>query len=225
MFSVKFLIIRVSALILALILSPVLLITGLGVFLSTKEFPIFTQKRALTFEDRKFIIYKFRTIRKHKVLNSAGTFLYKPELERYVPRFGSFLRKTGFDEILQLINIIKGDMSFIGPRPLSFEDIKEIKKDYPELYYMRAKINIKPGITGFWQVLGKRECGIENLVKSEMYYLQNRSLKLNMKILGLTFKTILTRTHSDSIIINKNIYKKEEINREGISLIPPLKNN
>ncbi len=197
---IKFLVIRIFAVIYTIIILPVLLLIGILVFISTKCFPLFTQKRALTLEGPVFIIYKFRTMRKHANQNPSGSIFYKPELEREVTRFGLYLRKTGLDEIPQLINIIKGDMSFIGPRPLSLEDLEIMKKNSPETYFSRAKINLKPGITGYWQILGDRKSGAEDLLSSDLYYFKNRSLKLNIKILALTIKTIVTLTHSDSII-------------------------
>ena len=193
-------VIRIFALILTIIILPFLLLIGLVVFLSTKGFPLFAQKRAITLEGRVFYIYKFRTMKKHTKQYPSGSIFYKPELEREVTRFGLFLRKTGLDEILQLINIVKGDMSFIGPRPLSVEDLEIMKKDFPEIYSSRARINLKPGITGYWQILGDRKSGMEDLLLNDLYYFKNRSLKLNLKILALTIKTIVTRTHSDSII-------------------------
>lgn len=183
-----------------LLLLPFLIIIGIAVYVSTGEFPVFTQKRAITLEHPLFTIYKYRTIKKHKTQFPSGSILNKPELEEYVTPLGSLLRKTGFDEILQLINIIKGDMAFIGPRPLSLDDISIIKNHYPELYNSRAKLTLKPGITGLWQVLGKRELGIYNLVKQDIYYENKHSLKINVKILAVTIKTILSGTHSDAVL-------------------------
>jgi len=211
--------IKILAAIITLLLLPFLIIIGIAVYYSIGEFPIFTQKRAITLEHHLFTIYKYRTIKKHKPQIPSDSILNKPGLEKYVTRLGSQLRKTGFDEILQLLNVIKGDMAFIGPRPLSVEDITIIKKNYPELYNSRAKLTLKPGITGLWQVIGQRDLGIYNLVKHDLFYANNRSLKLNVKILGLTIKTILTRTHSDAVLnFRENLFDKK---LKNINLIIP----
>ncbi len=99
-------------------------------------------------------------MKKHVNSKLSGSIFFKPELGKNVSKLGLFLRRTGLDEIPQLINVIKGDMSFIGPRPLSFDDLAVIKKNYPGLYKLRAQLNIKPGITGYWQVFGNRELGV-----------------------------------------------------------------
>lgn len=209
--------IKILALFITVLLFPLLILIGAAVFFSTGEFPVFSQKRALTLEHKSFTIYKYRTIKQHNAQTPSNSVLYKPGIQGYVTGLGSFLRKTGFDEILQLINILKGDMSFIGPRPLSLDDILIIKRDYPDLYSSRAEIKIKPGITGLWQVSGRRELGIANLINNDIYYAKNRSLKLNLKIIGLTIKTILTRTHSDSVLnVYGNLFSKKIKNHNWI---------
>ncbi len=205
MYFSKQLLNKILALCLILILSPFLLLTGILVFLSTNDSPVFMQKRGLSLEGTSFIIYKFRTIKRHKTSGTIDSIFYKPVPGENISKLGMFLRRTGWDEILQLINVMKGEMSFIGPRPLSYEDLAVMKNNYPRLYNLRSRMNIKPGITGYWQILGNRNLGVINLVSSDLFYFNNRSLKLNLMILGLTLKTILTRAHSDSIIpVRKN---------------------
>jgi undecaprenyl-phosphate galactose phosphotransferase len=92
-------------------------------------------------------------------------------------------------------------MQFIGPRPLTLEDLKTIKKYNPDLYEKRSGIKMKPGITGYWQTFGNRNNGVEDLINSDLYYYKNASFKLGVKIMFMTIFIMLTGKHSDSIII------------------------
>ncbi len=117
-----------------------------------------------------------------------------------MPLFCRWLRKSGLDEILQLINVIKGEMSLVGPRPLTTGDLELLKKSEPELYERRRILNSKPGITGYWQVCGRREDGAFNLIENDEYYERNKSLIMDLKLILKSVVVLLTASHSDSIL-------------------------
>lgn len=177
---------------------PAILILSLISFIDSRQFPIFIQERALSFSHKKIKIYKIRTISAHTV--SSSNVLYKDELSDYISSFGAFLRKTGLDELPQLLNVLKGELSLIGPRPLSLSDLKIIRSEFPDLYKQRESIIAKPGITGYWQVYGKRPLGVKNLVENDIYYSNNISLRTDTKIILKTIKIMLLGMHSDAII-------------------------
>ena len=177
------------------------------VFLLTKEAPILTQNRKLTLEKKNIKIWKIRTIQetdKFKQLeNSTNNIYNKHEYEKYVPTFCKWLRQSGIDEIPQLINVLKGDLSLVGPRPMIEKDLLFMKENEPELYKRRMMLNSKPGITGYWQLFGSREKGSQNLVAMDTFYEQKKSFILDMKIIVKTFFVMLRAKHSDSIVINR----------------------
>ena len=194
---------RFLAIILIIVLLPVMLLISLFLIIDLREFPIFVQTRSSTLESKPFKIYKYRTLKSHNKHNLNENIFFKAELKEFVPAFSSLLRKTGLDEILQLFNIVKGDMQFIGPRPFTLEDLRTIKKYNPDLYEIRAGIKMKPGITGYWQTFGNRNNGVEDLIYSDLFYYKNASFKLGIKIIFMTILVMFTGRHSDSIIIDK----------------------
>ena len=124
---------------------------------------------------------------------------FKPDLSEYVPAFCRWLRKTGLDELPQIFNVLKGEMSLIGPRPLTLNDLEALKDKYPQYYHVRNLITIKPGITGMWQVFGNRNKGIENLIAFDLYYYERTCLTIDLRILFRTILIVLTGRHSDAI--------------------------
>ena len=190
-------------------LSPLILSVLTVSAILTGKFPVIKQARSLTLESDRINVYKIRTIRHLKEFriaekNSSKIF-NKTEYENFVPLFCAYLRKTGFDEILQLLNVIKGEMSLIGPRPLIKNDLILMRKAEPELYERRRNIKSKPGITGYWQIWGNREEGITNLIELDEYYEKNKSLFLDLKIVLKTLVVFLTAGHVDAILGNKKV--------------------
>ena len=201
--------------IITLILTPFILVVLTVDFIITSRFPVIVQERSISLKENPVRILKIRTITDSKdvpkkIKNPRGI-LFHRDLNSSVPPFCRWLRKSGIDEVLQLLNVIKGEMALVGPRPLLLSELKIMKEEYPALYQRRKKINSLPGITGYWQVNGKREKGIDNLILMDEYYENNKSLLLDVKISLKTIIVMLTATHSDAIVCNEKISEKKGI--------------
>jgi lipopolysaccharide/colanic/teichoic acid biosynthesis glycosyltransferase len=179
------------------------LLIALVVWIDTSENPVYIQDRGITLND-KFMIYKFRTLRSNKNIVSNSVF-YKREFNGLLTRTGKFLRTSGLDELPQLVNVLKGEMSLIGPRPLSHKDLLLLKKTEPEYYMRREKLNCKPGISGMWQIYGNRDKGAKNLIELDELYEKRKNLLLDLTLLLKTIPLIFTSNHSDSIVSQSNI--------------------
>jgi O-antigen biosynthesis protein WbqP len=173
------------ALILFLILSPLLLIGSL-IILINDGLPIFFLQKRVGKNNKYFTIFKFRTMKKNT--KDVATHLAE-NFESNMLCSGYFLRKYSIDEIPQLINIIRGDMNFIGPRPALYNQYNLIE--------LREKHNIhsvKPGITGWAQVNGRDNLSSIEKTEYDIYYIQNKSNLLNFKIVYRTIiKVILAK--------------------------------
>jgi O-antigen biosynthesis protein WbqP len=175
---------RFFAFILIITLSPLFIIVALFVIIED-GFPIFfTQKRIgikLTF----FKIYKFRSMKKNTP-NVATHLLINPE--RYLLQIGNFIRKTSLDELPNLINIVKGEMVFVGPRPALYN-----QDDLMSLRVAKGVDKLKPGITGWAQINGRDDISIEKKVQLEEEYLHKKSFLFDLKIIIKTFTNVLFR--------------------------------
>jgi lipopolysaccharide/colanic/teichoic acid biosynthesis glycosyltransferase len=118
------------------------------------------------------------------------------------------LRKTGLDELPQIFNVLKGEMSLVGPRPLMISDLEVLKNKYPNYYHVRNLISVKPGITGMWQVFGNRNEGIENLIDLDLFYDEQTSLSVDLRILLNTVLLVFRGKHSDAIF--PSVYDNKE---------------
>jgi O-antigen biosynthesis protein WbqP len=167
---------------LMLILSPLLLLLVLAVRL-TSVGPVLFRSRRVGKNSRFFTMYKFRTMRVDTP-QVATHLLKKPD--QFLTPVGGFLRQTSLDELPQLINVLRGDMSLVGPRPALFN-----QDDLIALRTASGVDALTPGITGWAQVNGRDELPIPEKVKLDEWYLKNRSLWLDFKIIGMTvFKVI-----------------------------------
>lgn len=205
--------------------SPFLLLILLIIFVLTKQSPILVQERGLTLDRGRIKIFKLRTIRNTQSFlqleNRSNKIFDKREYEKFVPMFCKWLRRSGIDEFPQFINVLLGDMSVVGPRPLTVSDLLLMKENEPKLYELREKIYSKPGITGFWQVFGNREKGTRNLIELDKFYDENKSISLDVKILFLTSIIVFSAQHWDSILstienrssflIQKYIYAEKKL--------------
>lgn len=172
------LIIALTALILLL---PLMLVLALLVLLVLGRPVLFRQERP-GLHGKPFTIYKFRTMRNHQ----SGETDPASDAQR-MTRFGRFLRSTSLDELPELWNVVKGDMSLIGPRPLLME--------YLPLYSpeQARRQEVRPGITGWAQVKGRNTLSWDRKFELDVWYVDNRTLWLDLKILGLTAIKVLAR--------------------------------
>ncbi|MBO4233834.1 sugar transferase [Riemerella anatipestifer] len=180
------------------ILLPIFIIVMVLLTIANQGKPFFFQKRP-GFNERIFSIIKFKTMNDKK--DAQGNLL--PDAERLTV-VGKFVRKTSLDEIPQLLNVIKGDMSLVGPRPLL--------PQYLPLYNeeQKKRHNVRPGITGWAQVNGRNAISWQQKFEYDVWYVHNLSLSLDIKILFLTVK---------------KVFVSEGISQEGQATIEPFKGN
>ena len=177
---------RVFALILILVFLPIFIIVSLLILFKMGRPILFKQKRP-GLHGKIFEIYKFRTMTNERDEN--GELL--PDEKRLIG-VGKLIRSLSLDELPQLFNVLKGDMSFVGPRPLLIE--------YLPLYNERQKKrhNVKPGITGWAQVNGRNAITWEEKFEYDVWYVENQSFLLDLKILWMTLLKVLKRTGINS---------------------------
>ena len=173
---------RVAAILLLIILSPIFLIVGLLIFIQD-GFPVFFKQKRVGVNYSFFYIYKFRTMKKDTP-NVATHLLANPE--QYLLKIGALLRKLSLDELPNLINIIKGEMVFVGPRPALYN-----QDDLMALRVAAGVDKLIPGITGWAQVNGRDELSLEQKVALEKEYLAKKSLFIDFQILIKTFTNVL----------------------------------
>lgn len=178
----------IIALVGLIIISPVFLIVMIALFIANDGKPFFFQDRP-GLNERIFKIMKFKTMNDKK--DAEGNLL--PDAQR-LTRAGSFVRKTSLDEIPQLINVLKGDMSLVGPRPL--------RTYYLPLYNneQKRRHNVRPGITGWAQVNGRNDISWTKKFEYDVWYVDNLSFGLDFKILLMTAQ---------------KVFKREGISKEG----------
>lgn len=184
---------RVVAALGLLVLSPILAVIALGIRLSDPG-PVFFRQPRVGHEGRTFRVWKFRTMyqdaeerkRTLEELNESDGMLFKMKNDPRVFSFGAKLRATSLDELPQLVNVLKGEMSLVGPRPLPADD-----GDY--LGDVRRRLLVRPGITGLWQVSGRSDLSWDEAVRLDLYYVDNWSLTYDLGILWRTIFVVLRR--------------------------------
>lgn len=177
---------KTLALFLIILFSPIYIVVSLLIFFKMGSPILFRQKRP-GYKEKIFGIYKFRTMTNEKDAN--GNLL--PDDKRLVG-IGKFIRSTSLDELPQLFNVLKGEMSFVGPRPLL--------EEYLPLYNAKQKRrhDVKPGITGWAQVNGRNAISWEQKFDYDVWYVDNQSFWLDIKILWLTFLKVVKRSDISS---------------------------
>jgi lipopolysaccharide/colanic/teichoic acid biosynthesis glycosyltransferase len=174
-------------------LSPVLLVIAIAIKLDDRG-PVFFRQRRIGYDGREFEMVKFRTMaedaerRKLELLSlNEAEGLFKIEDDPRITRVGKVLRKTSLDELPQLINVLSGDMSLVGPRPLVPADDERIQG------WDRRRLDVPPGMTGHWQILGSSRVPLGEMVKIDYLYGANWSLWGDLKILLRTVPYVLAR--------------------------------
>jgi exopolysaccharide biosynthesis polyprenyl glycosylphosphotransferase len=187
----------VAGSLLALVLvGPLLAGIALAVRLSSPGPVLFRQER-FGYNRRRFTMYKFRTMvagaetqqDRLEALNEAGGPLFKIRDDPRVTPLGRFLRRTSLDELPQLVNVLRGEMSLVGPRPLPLRDVSR----FPEPWLMR-RFSMYPGITGLWQIGGRSDLGFDDWIHLDLRYIDRWSLWLDLKILVRTVPAVLRGT-------------------------------
>jgi len=177
---------KVLAVLLIVLFLPFMLLTALLIFLKIDKAIFFTQLRP-GLNEEIFTIYKFKTMSDAR--NESGELL--PDEQR-LGKIGKLIRKASLDELPQLFNVLKGEMNFVGPRPLLVE--------YLELYSdeQKKRHTVTPGITGWAQVNGRNAISWEQKFEYDIWYVENRSFLLNVKIMWMTFLKVLKRSDVSS---------------------------
>ena len=173
---------RLFALIIFIILIPVFVVVALAIFIED-GFPVFFKQKRVGVNYTFFYIYKFRSMKKNTP-NVATHLMTNPE--KYLLKIGGILRKLSLDELPNLINIIKGEMVFVGPRPALYN-----QDDLMTLRVATGVDKLKPGITGWAQINGRDDITIEKKVQLEQEYLYKRSTLFDIEIIIKTFTNVL----------------------------------
>tara|TARA_B100000965_G_scaffold196222_1_gene163892 strand:- start:1943 stop:2554 length:612 start_codon:yes stop_codon:yes gene_type:complete len=188
----------ILAIILFVLLIPIILIIILILKIFTRDSVFFKHKR-IGEKGKGFILFKFRTMKENRENILKEHFVKKPQAllewksnhklknDPRITKIGFFLRELSFDEIPQIYNIIKGDMSFVGPRPIVEKEIEKYGVHFND--YKKCK----PGLTGLWQVSGRNNTTYKERVNFDMFYIKNKSFLLDVKILFKTIPTVLSR--------------------------------
>jgi len=173
---------RLFALSLLILLSPIFLLVFLAILIED-GFPVFFTQKRVGINYSFFKIYKFRSMKKNTP-NVATHLLGNPD--QYLLKFGMFIRKTSLDELPNLINIVKGEMVFVGPRPALYN-----QNDLMEFRVATGVDKLKPGITGWAQINGRDEISIADKVKLEQEYMYKRSTLFDIEIIIKTLTNVL----------------------------------
>ncbi len=187
-----------AALILIILLLPLFIILAVLIRINLGSPVLFKQKRP-GLESKPFNLYKFRTMNDN--IDTAGNIM--PDEER-LTKFGKLLRKFSLDELPQLLNVLMGELSFVGPRPLLMQYLERYNKKQARRH------EVKPGLTGWAQVNGRNLVSWEDKFNYDVWYVENRSFALDMKILLLTVLKVL---------------KAEGISQKGYETVPEFMGN
>ena len=176
------------------LLSPVLLAIAIAIKLSSRG-PVIYRSVRPGMAGRPFFCFKFRTMREHaeqiqaelEPLNELDGALFKIRNDPRMTVVGRFLRRFSLDELPQLVNVVRGEMSLVGPRPLPMRDFDRLEEWHKKRYL------VLPGITGLWQVSGRAELDFDDLVRLDFLYLERWSIMLDLTILLKTIPAVLSR--------------------------------
>ncbi len=190
---VKRLIDIIGSIVALVVLAPVMLITALAIKLTSPGPAIFAQQR-LGLNKRRFRMYKFRTMIVNaeacqaglEHLNEARGPVFKIRNDPRITRIGKVLRRTSIDELPQLFNVLRGEMSLVGPRPLPVRDVAR----FTEAARMR-RFSMRPGLTCLWQIRGRSELGFEEWMRLDLEYIDRWSLALDLLILVRTVPAVV----------------------------------
>jgi exopolysaccharide biosynthesis polyprenyl glycosylphosphotransferase len=183
---------RTGSAIALIVLSPLLIVTA-AIIRLTSPGPVFYVQERLGLNKRRFRLYKFRTMvvdaeakqRQLETANEASGPVFKIRNDPRITRVGYFLRKYSVDELPQLVNVIKGDMSLVGPRPLPLRDCEGFRTDWH-----RRRFSVRPGLSCLWQISGRSSICFDDWMRLDMQYIDQWSLWLDMKIIAKTVHVV-----------------------------------
>ncbi|MDP7978340.1 sugar transferase [Bacillus sp. WLY-B-L8] len=175
-----------------ILLSPIFLIVAILIKYEDSKGPVFFKQIRVGKDGKQFYMYKFRSmvtdaeerlndLLKHNEVSGA---MFKMKEDPRVTKIGKFIRKTSIDELPQLLNVLKGEMSLVGPRPPLPREVKEYTS------YDKQRLLVTPGCTGLWQVTERNNVGFEEMVELDLEYIRNRSMSYDMKIVLKTLKVL-----------------------------------
>ncbi|HEX5974230.1 MAG TPA: sugar transferase, partial [Rubrobacteraceae bacterium] len=175
-------------------LSPLFLAVAIAIRLGSPGPVLFRQKRVGA-DGRVFICYMFRSMYEGaerrqaelETMNEADVPAFKIKDDPRVTPVGRFLRRWSIDELPQLVNVLKGEMSLVGPRPLPVRDFHLMEEAH------KRRLEAVPGMTGYWQISGRSNLSFEDMVRLDLYYIENWSLSFDVKIILRTLGAVLRR--------------------------------
>ncbi|MEY9868469.1 lipopolysaccharide/colanic/teichoic acid biosynthesis glycosyltransferase [Peribacillus sp. B2I2] len=179
-----------------ILLAPIFLIVAILVKLEDPKGPVFFKQVRVGKDETEFQMYKFRSMVSNAeeqlkdllALNEVSGAMFKMKNDPRITKIGKFIRKTSIDELPQLLNVLKGEMSLVGPRP----PLKREVEQYSEYHLQR--LIVTPGCTGLWQVSGRNSVGFEEMVELDLHYIRHRKLQLDIKIIIKTALVIFGRS-------------------------------
>ncbi|OOM16552.1 sugar transferase [Clostridium saccharobutylicum] len=179
------------------VLSPILLIIGIIVKIESDGPLIFSQER-VGLNGKRFKMYKFRSMvvnaeelksKLHKQNEMKGP-MFKMKEDPRVTKVGKFIRRTSLDELPQLVNVLKGEMSLVGPRPSLPKEVEQFED------WMMTRLSVKPGLTCYWQVSGRSDIGFEDWMKLDVKYVRERNIFVDIKLILKTFGVFFGDEHA-----------------------------
>ncbi|MBI2472546.1 MAG: sugar transferase [Planctomycetes bacterium] len=183
----------VCSLLFLIFFSPLFLIIAMLIKIDSRGPVFFLQKRCGK-DGKEFNMYKFRTMvkdaesLKKELKNEMDGPMFKMKNDPRVTQIGKALRKWSFDELPQFLNVLKGDMSLVGPRPLADDEMTGDNN------WRQIRLSVKPGVTGLWQIMGRASGKFSDWVSYDIEYVKKRSLLMDLKILIMTVITVLRNT-------------------------------
>lgn len=175
-----------------ILLSPVFITTAIAIKFDSKG-PVFFAQKRLGQKGKYFKMYKFRSmvinaeqlLKQLESQNEVSGHMFKMKHDPRITKIGKLIRKTSIDELPQLFNVLKGDMSLVGPRPPLPREVSEYDK------WHDLRLSVRPGITGLWQVSGRNDIGFEEMVSLDLKYIRERNLIYDIKIILKTVPVLL----------------------------------
>jgi exopolysaccharide biosynthesis polyprenyl glycosylphosphotransferase len=176
------------------LLSPLFLAVAVAIRIDSSGPVLFRQKR-VGVDEKVFVCYMFRSMqeeaerrqRELEALNEAKGPVFKMRDDPRVTRVGRFLRRWSIDELPQLVNVLKGEMSLVGPRPLPVRDFLRMEEAH------KRRLGALPGMTGYWQTSGRSDLSFEEMVRLDLYYIENWSLSFDLKVILKTLGAVFRR--------------------------------